>query len=291
MTQLENCTASVHAWLQINGLQLNPTKSAVIQFTATRGRDRVDDVTSLQVSNAAIKPSSTIKSLGVTLDRKLSFDAHVTNVCRLCYCHIRALRHVRESLPYDVARTVACSIIGSRLDYCNSLLAGTSKSNLVKLQRVQNTLAHTRVINRQVKSDHITPVLKELHWLPIENRVTFKLATLAYNIKSTGQPVYLRELLSDYEPVRTLRSSSRRLLTVNVANTVLATRGFRHSAVSVWNSLPDSIRNSTNIHIFKRNVKHIYVILHSPPTTGQPVSTNSTLCYIMHVKYFTYLLT
>jgi len=253
VTQLENCTASVHAWLQINGLQLNPTKSEVIQFTATRGRDRVDDVTSLQVSNAAIKPSSTIKSLGVTLDRKLSFDAHVTNVCRLCYCHIRALRHVRESLPYDVARTVACSIIGSRLDYCNSLLAGTSKSNLVKLQRVQNTLA--RVINRQVKSDHITPVLKELHWLPIENRVTFKLATLAYNIKSTGQPVYLRELLSDYEPVRTLRSSSRRLLTVNVANTVLATRGFRHSAVAVWNSLPDSIRNSTNIHIFKRNVK------------------------------------
>ena len=241
----------------MNGLLLNPNKSEVIQFTTTRGRDRVDDVTSLNVSNAAVKPSSTVKSLGVTLDRKLSFDAHVANVCRLCYYHIRALRHVRQSLPVDVAKTVACSIIGSRLDYCNSLLAGTSKSNLIRLQRVQNTLA--RVIVCHGKFDHITPVLKELHWLPVEKRVTFKLATLTFNIKSTGQPVYLRQLLSDYEPARTLRSSSKRLLAVNVANTVLATRGFRYSAVAVWNSLPDDIRNSANIDIFKRKVKaHLF---------------------------------
>ena len=253
LNQLETCTASIHSWLQMNGLQLNPNKSEVIQFTAARGRNRVEDVTSIQISNAAIKPSSTIKSLGVTLDTKLSFDEHVTNVCRLCYCHIRALRHVRASLPNDVARTVACSIIGSRLDYCNSLLAGTTKSNLVKFQRVQNTLA--RVTVQQGKFDRITPVLKQLHWLPIEQRITFKLATLSYNIKSTGQPAYLRELLSDYQPVRTLRSSSKHLLTVNVADTVLATRGFRHSAVAVWNSLPDSIRDSSNIDIFKRKVK------------------------------------
>jgi len=257
VTQLENCTASVHAWLQLNGLQLNPSKSEIIQFTATRGRDRVDDVTSLQLSNAAIEPSSTVKSLGVTLDRKLSFDAHVINVCRMCYCHIRALRHVRESLPDDVCRTVACSIVGSRLDYCNSLLAGTSRSNLAKLQRVQNTLA--RVVLRRGKFDHITPALKELHWLPIEHRLTFKLATLTYNIKTIGQPVYLRELLSDYEPVRTLRSSFKRLLTAKVADSTLVARGFRNSAVTVWNNLPDSIRHCTNIDIFKRRLKtHLF---------------------------------
>ena len=112
----------------------------------------------------------------------------VTNVCRLCYGHIRALRHVRASLPDDVARTVACSIIGSRPDYGNSLLAGTSKSNLINLQRVQNTLA--RVNLRQGEFDRNTPVLKELHWLLIEKRITFKQATLSYNIKSTRQPVY-----------------------------------------------------------------------------------------------------
>jgi len=108
-------------------------------------------------------------------------------------------------------------------------------------------------LTRQVR--RITPILEELHWLPIEKCITFKLATLSYNIKSTGQLVYLRELLYDYQPVRALRSSSKHLLTVNVAETVLATRGFRHSAVAVWNSLPDSIRKSSNIDIFKRKVK------------------------------------
>ena len=75
--------------------------------------------TSLQVSDAAIQPSPTIKTLGVTLDRLLTFDQHVANVCKACYFHIRALPHVHQSLPDDVARIVACSIVNTRLDYCN----------------------------------------------------------------------------------------------------------------------------------------------------------------------------
>ncbi len=121
---LEACTAAVHQWLLHNGLQLNPSKSEVIQITAGRGRKRVDQVLSLQVSDAIIQTSTTTKSLGVTVDRQLTFDQHVTNVCKACYFHIRALRHVRESLPDDVAKIVACSTVGSRLDYCNSLFVG-----------------------------------------------------------------------------------------------------------------------------------------------------------------------
>ena len=235
--QLENCTAGVHAWLQINGLQLNQKKSEVIQFTTTRGRDRVDDVAAIRVSNAVIPPVSTVRSLGVTLDKKLTFDQHVTDICRSCYHHIRALRHVRESLQDEVARTVACSLVSSRLDYCNSLFVGMTKSNFRKLQRVQNTLA--RAVLRRGKFEHITPALKELHWLPVEHRVTYKIATLAYTIKCTGQPAYLRELLPDYEPARTLRSSSKHLLCETATKTILSSRGFRHSAAAVWNNLPD----------------------------------------------------
>ena len=86
---LERCTAAVHQWLLHNGLQLNPSKSEAIQFTAGRGREQVDDVSSLQVSDAAIQPSPTIKTLGVTLDRLLTFDQHVANVCKAGYFHIR----------------------------------------------------------------------------------------------------------------------------------------------------------------------------------------------------------
>ena len=79
-------------------------------------------------------------------------------------------------------------------NYCNSLLAGVTKFNIARLQRVQNTLA--RAVLRRGKYEHITPALRELHWLPVEHRITYKLATLAFKIKSSGQPMYLRELLT-----------------------------------------------------------------------------------------------
>jgi hypothetical protein len=263
VNQLENCITSVHSWLQQNGLQLNPTKSEVIQFTACHGHDRVDDLASFQVSGTAIELSATIKSLGVILDSKLTFDKHVSNISKACYCHIRALRHVRESLPDDVARTVACSIVGSRLDYCNSLLAGMTKSNIAKLQRVQNTLART--VLRLRKYDHITPALNDLHWLPIEQRITYKLCTLAYKIKTTNQPIYLRELLVDYEPTRTLRSSAKHLLCQYKTKLVIASRAFRHSAAAAWNSLPDNFRdNNITFDIFKRKLKtHLFSLAFS----------------------------
>ncbi len=251
--KLENCTAGIHEWLQINGLQLNPKKSEVIQFTAARGRNRVEDVGTIRVSSASIPPVSTVRSLGVTLDKKLTFDQHVTNTCRSCYYHIRALRHVRQSLPDNIARTVACSMVGSRLDYCNSLFFGMTKSNFSKLQRVQNTLA--RAVLRRGKFEHITPALKELHWLPVELRVSYKIAILAFTVKTTGQPAYLRELLQDYEPARILRSSSKHLLRESTTKTVLASRGFRHSAAAVWNNLPDSLRSCANFDCFKRTLK------------------------------------
>jgi hypothetical protein len=112
------------------------------------------------------------------------------------YCHIQALRLVLESLPEDVTRTVPFRTVGSRLAYCNSRFASMSKSNFVKLQRMQNTLAC--VVLRKGKCDHFTLALRELHWLLIDHCSTFKLATL-------------KELLHDYKTVRDQSSSSKQL--------------------------------------------------------------------------------
>ena len=94
------------------------------------------------------------------LNNRLSFDKQVSETCKASYFHIRALRHIRSSLTTEAAKTVASAIVGSRLDYCNSLLAGTSVSNLARLQLVQNTLAC--VVAQKSRFDHITPVLSEL---------------------------------------------------------------------------------------------------------------------------------
>ena len=253
---LERCIASVHEWLLHNGLALNPSKSDAIQFEAGRGRKPAANVPTINVSGVAVQTAGTVKSLGVTLDRQLSFDQHVDNVCKACYFHIRALRHVRDSLPDDVAKTVAVSIVASRLDYCNALYFGMSSANFDKLQKVQNTLA--RIVMKQKKFDHITPSLIHLHWLPIRQRVTFKIATITHKLLHTHRPAYLCDLVSDYLPVRQLRSSDQRLLTVSRTRTVLASRAFKHSAVEIWNNLPDDIRKCDSLYSFRSQLKTLF---------------------------------
>ena len=135
-------------------------------------------VDTIIVAGSSLPLASEVKSLGVILDNRLSFDSHVTAICRACNYHIWALRHIRRLLPDDVARMLACSIVATRLDYCNSLLHGSSYGNITKLQRVQYSLA--RVVLQAPRLTHAAPLLKSLHWLPIAQRITFKMAVITY---------------------------------------------------------------------------------------------------------------
>ena len=167
----------------------------------------------------------------MTFESNLSFDKHINNICRACYFHIHGLRHVRSAMSTDIAKTVACAIVSSRPDYCNALLSGMSGSNLEKLQRVQNILA--RVVTVLRRRDHITPVLKELHWLPIRARTTFKVATVVYRIRERRQPPYLADLISDYVPTRTLRSPTKTLLAEPSFRTNIGRRSFQYVAAKL----------------------------------------------------------
>ena len=251
-SRLEECLKAVHIWLTNNGLSLNPAKTEVVQFSSSRSIPN-NSLTSLTVSDAVIVPATSVKNLGVTLDNHLTFNQHVNNVSKSCYFHIRALRHVRDSLPDDVARMVASSIVTSRLDYCNALFVSMSAANFNKLQRVQNSLA--RVVLRLPKHSRITTSLHDLHWLPVRQRVIFKLAVVTYKAVRLQQPPYLSNLVNFYVPARNLRSTSQQLLTVARSRTVTAGKAFRHSAPAVWNSLPYDIRNCDSLSTFRRSLK------------------------------------
>ena len=121
LATMEQCLCKVHYWLLHNGLSPNPAKSDAVQFTTRMDHHCEDDVESVSVSGVAITPSASVKSLGVTLDSQLSLDQHVADISKSCYFHICALRHVRDSLTDDVAKTVAVSIVTTRLGYCNSI--------------------------------------------------------------------------------------------------------------------------------------------------------------------------
>jgi hypothetical protein len=213
-------------------------------------------VESISITGSSIKPVKTIKNLGVHLDTNLTFDQHVNSICKAAQFHIRALRHVRQSLSKEMTCRVACTIIGAKLDYCNGILHRISTTNINKLQRVQNTLA--RVVTGGRRYDHITPVLKELHWLPIKHRIDFKLATIVYKVKQTQEPSYLAELLIDHKSNRNLRSNDCYLLERPRTRTVLATRAFSVAAPNIWNCLPNIIKTQDTIKEFKSKLKTHY---------------------------------
>ena len=105
----------------------------------------------------------------------------------------------------DATKTIVCSLVLSSLDYCNSILSESSKCLIQKLQRVQNTTAWITL--RMPRTEHTTPLLKMLHWLPITSRIAYKIDSLCHPVLTTANPKYLSELLNVYTPARPLRSS------------------------------------------------------------------------------------
>ena len=130
---------------------------------------------------SVILPSKYARNIGVTFDSVLNFESHITDICKSCYFNIRNIYRIRKFLSTEHTKILVNAFVTSRLDNCNSLLFGLPCSLLHKLQLVQNCAA--RLTLGGGKYDHITPLLRELHWLPVEHRITFKLL-----LKGPSQP-------------------------------------------------------------------------------------------------------
>ena len=253
-TQLISCVEEVTRWFLVNGLLLNASKTEAIAFgTRQQLAKRTDADGRITIGGTEIVVSDHIKILGVYLDSTLSMNVQVAAVAKACNFHIRALCHIRPLLTKRVAQTISYGMVTARLDYCNSLLQGTSKDNIARLQCVQNSLA--RVVLRAPWKTPSKPLLKELHWLPVQQRVTYKTSLLVYKTLQNKKPAYLHSLLTPYEPARCLRSKEHSLLTKRHFNTAAASRAFRHSAPDTWNRLTLNTRCAASLGTFKKLLK------------------------------------
>ena len=120
-----------------------------------------------------------------TKSKSLSMNAQVKSLMKTSNFHIRALRHVCRGLTFEFPEMIALGLVTSRLDCCNSLLYGTSKANIGRLQRVQNDLA--RVALQAAWNSSSKPVLKHLHWLPVQQRIIFKIALVTFNVQTSNR--------------------------------------------------------------------------------------------------------
>ena len=163
--------------------------------------------TSITMGNAQISFKQSVKNLGPTLDCHLIMNAHVSKIARTSYFELCRLASIRRFLTSTATATLVSTFVLSRIDYCNSLLFGSTHDVTSHLQRIQNYAA--RVILRLPMSSSITIHLKSLHWLPVKVRSTYKIACLCYHCHSSTAPSYVTDMLHR-KPLHTrnTRSSS-----------------------------------------------------------------------------------
>ena len=258
ITKLEKCLADVHMWMVENLLKLNPTKTEFIVFGSSHMLQKINvsDI-ELRIDNTVISPSDSVRNLGVLFDSQMTMSPQIKSVCKATMASVRNIGRVRKYLDNDTTKLLVNSLILSKMDYCNSLLHGIPSNKLQSLQRLQNICV--RIITRTKKFDHITPHMRDLHWLPVDFRVQYKIILLVYKAHRMG-PGYLADITPLHIARRCLRSEDLHRITVPSSRTkTFGDRAFSHSAAALWNSLPLTIRTIPTIATFKRNLKtHLF---------------------------------
>ena len=259
--QMEDCLSDVIKWMSMNRLKLNCSKTEAVVFHPFRTTLDQDQYTglSIRMGYERIKVTHEIKSLGVTFDSKMTMIKHVNLTSRTGFFHLRRISKVRKQLSRGITETLVNSFITSRLDYCNSLLCSLPNKTLRKLQLVQN--ASAKLVMLKNKRDHVTPLLKELHWLPIKYRSKFKILVLTWKILHNMAPKNIVDLISENRPSMNLRSANGILLVhPRLPKNSAGHRAFINISPFLWNAMPSAIRQSNSVTEFKSKLKRHYFV-------------------------------
>ena len=186
--QLENCISDIRVWMISHKLKLNDDKTEVIVLSAPRHK-QYTTCENISIGNTPTLPAASVRNLGVILDQHITMETHIKMVCKNVYYHLRNIASIRNVLTTDSAKALVHAFITSRLDYYNSLLCGLPDQSIWRLQLVQNRAA--RMITGAKMRDHITPILHQLHWLPVHQRIVFKVLVLTFKSLHGMAPYYL----------------------------------------------------------------------------------------------------
>ena len=250
--------AKIAAWCCINSLLINPEKTKLLVIGTHQMLQKLPENFHITLLGKEIAPSASAKDLGLEIDATLSYNVHTTNTVSSCIgslCQINRVKHLFDSTTLE---SIIEALVFSRLYYCSAVWSGTAKKNICKLQKVQNFAA--RIVSGARKYDHITPILRELKWLPVNSTLLYKIGILTFKCLHGLAPRYLCEQFITRSTVHSIGTRNRHKLNIPAFRTAAGQRSFLYRAVSLWNSLPNNITDYTSLPTFKKELRNYLFI-------------------------------
>lgn len=258
LSSITACINEIRTWMTFNFLKLNNDKTEFLVITSLHNKRWMPDV-SLSIGGDIICPSKSVRNLGVMFDDVMSMSPQVISLSKNVTFHLRNITRIRRFLDNETCNHIVRSLVLSRLDYGNVLLTGTNSKYITKLQHLQNWSA--KLIFSASKRDHASQYLQELHWLPVKQRILYKMFLYVFKCLHGSGPNYLASSLPLYNQSRSgLRSAldTTRLTVPKYNSKGLKSafdRSFSLSVPTLWNSLPSELRSATSVPSFKKSLK------------------------------------
>ena len=247
LSLVQQCLQNVSDWMIASKLKLNPDKTEFILIGTKSQRDKLKKYFPTKLLDQDVTPTDSARKLGVEFDKDFNFKKH--NYIK----SLSIMRRLRRCLTAAMTETIATSLVWSKLDYCNSILYNIPNRELNKPQSVQSCLA--MFVIRSPRFCSVTPLIKSIHWFPVQYRIKYKICTLTYEVKHKCQPVYLHNLLKPLNITRILRSSGHDQLVVPSVSFRMGDRAFSVAAPHLWNCIPLEIKKSKSSQSFWKNWK------------------------------------
>ena len=248
--EISNCMEQITRWMNSQFLKINPDKTELLLLYPNELKDRVI-IQGTILNDDCIRFSNQVKNVGLWLDKNLNFDYHVNKLVSYSFKLLKDIGRIRSLLSNKHTEMLVHAMIASRIDNCNSVLFGTSRRNLDKLQKVQNAAA--RLVVRKPKHDSISSSMKQLHWLRVETRIIFKLLLITHK---SVQGRCSKNLQLPYKLFNCRPDDFLKLETIR-SKTKYGERRYRWAAPRLWNALPLNIRVEEDTKKFKSLVRTI----------------------------------
>ena len=249
----------IKVWMDQVCLKMNDSKSEFIYFGWPSQLEKCI-TTEININGETIQRSNSTKYLEAYMDSKLDFKEHIKSKCKAAMANIFWIKAARKNLTRSACNKLMVALVLSHLDYANSLLGGLPKSSINKMQVVQNMAAKITLGHR--KYDSASRCLFQLHWLPIKERIEYKIISLVHKCLHNQAPPYLTRLINYYKTGRKGLCSQddvTSLLVPKTSKKTFAAHSFSVLGPELWNNLPRSLHKIDNYVAFKKELKtHLF---------------------------------